>query len=151
MPTVISYLGQGQNNFQKGFSYEGTMDYSSYLSFTAAIYFRDTLMGGGQRIMDYIHNLAVAGGELLVKKWGTEMLVPTTMIGAMVNVRLPTDSAERAQALPDELIAHYNTFVPVTNVQGRWYVRVSAQIYNDISDFNMLGDAVLKLLGPTIN
>ena len=41
----------------------------------------------------------------------------------------------------------YHTYVPAFEKSGACYVRVSAQIYNDISDFEMLAAAVLALCG----
>jgi len=144
-PTVISDEGQGATFFQMEFSWQGTFDYSAYLSFTSAIAFRQSL--GDDAIMIYMHQLAVAGGELLAEMWNTEMLFEDiSMIGAMVNVRVPTTNSILAQTLPKLLLDKYNTWVPIYPLQNQWWVRVSAQIYNELSDFKLLGDAVLQLL-----
>jgi selenocysteine lyase/cysteine desulfurase len=147
-PTVISDEGQGASHFQLEFSWEGTMDYSAYQAFPAASQFRNKF--GDQAIMDYIHNLAVQGGQLLAEMWSTDLLVDPSMIGAMVNVRLPVNSNTNVtvlQNLPQILLQKYNTWVPAYPFMGSWYTRVSAQIYNDLSDFKYLGNAVLELLG----
>ncbi len=64
-PTVISMEGQGKTHFQMEFSWEGTMDYSAFMAFPAALQFRNQF--GDQAIIDYIHNLAVDGGQLLAE------------------------------------------------------------------------------------
>ena len=68
------------------FSYEGTKDYGAFLSFSAAIEYRAQL--GEQAVLDYIHNLAVSGADVLVSKWGTRSLTPPDMVGAMLNVEV---------------------------------------------------------------
>lgn len=103
-------------------------------------------MGGKEAIMGWMHNLAIEGGKLLSNRWGTELLVDSSMTSAMVNVRIPTDNSDIAQKIPTELQEKYNTFVPTYQWQGKWYVRVSAQIYNELSDFAMLADAVLRII-----
>lgn len=57
--------------------------------------------------MNYIHNLAVDGGNLLASAWGTETLVPDHMIGAMVNVRIPSTNATLMNSLPKTLLDKY--------------------------------------------
>jgi len=78
------------------------------------------------------------------------------MIGAMVNVRLPTTAPTppipvppnqlNPLLIPQLLLEKYDTWVPVYPLQGQWWVRVSAQIYNEISDFQFLAEAISSLL-----
>jgi len=145
-PTTISGGGTGANQYQLYFSYEGTSDYSSYLCFPTALEFRTQL--GDKAIMDYMHNLASEGGSLLAQLWNTEKLVDDSMIGAMVNVRVPSTNETLLQNLSDIILNRYNTYVPLYTLQrtNRWYVRVSAQIFNEISDFQYYGEAVLEVL-----
>ena len=124
--------------------------------------------------MAYIHALAVKGGAILRAAWGTTTLVPSARIGAMVNVRVPTVNRTKALALIPQLMDQYGVWVPVypwpndghpneevgggevggdearggddDDVVVHYYMRVCAQIYNDESDFEMLADAVLRLL-----
>eukprot|EP01104_Vermistella_antarctica_P004606 TRINITY_DN15028_c0_g1_i1.p1 TRINITY_DN15028_c0_g1~~TRINITY_DN15028_c0_g1_i1.p1 ORF type:complete len:574 (-),score=113.46 TRINITY_DN15028_c0_g1_i1:75-1796(-) len=146
MPTVISLEGEGNSTYQNAFSWVGTMDYSPYLTFPVARAFRECI-GGDEKIFSYIHQLALKGGRLLAKKWKTELLdIPDSMVAAMVNVRLPTKSYEQAMALPRLLLEKSDTWVPTFELQGAYYTRVSAQIFNDISDFEMLADAVSDIL-----
>jgi selenocysteine lyase/cysteine desulfurase len=144
-PPVISNLGQGKTFFQMEFSWLGTMDYSSYLCFPIALKFREKF--GDNEIMKYIHSLAVEGGNLLVSMWKTSLLVDHSMIGSMVNIELPfTENKTKIENLSKNLLEKYHTFVPVFELQEKWYIRVSAQIYNEISDFEYLGKTILQLL-----
>jgi len=64
----------------------------------------------------------------------------------MVTVGLPpTFNDTSAPLLPALLLAQYNTWVPTVSFAGQWWVRVSAAVYNDISDFDMLAGAVNSL------
>lgn len=146
-PTVISLEGQGESFYQMAFSWLGTADYSPFLAVEDALQFRADL--GESAIVEYLHSLAVDGGHLLASRWGTEMLLPPDMIAAMVNVRLPTDNCTQAGLLPQLLLEKYNTWVPAYAWQGHCYVRVSAQIYLELSDFEFLASAVLNLLAAS--
>ena len=67
-PTTISYEGKGSSEFQIGFSYQGTQDMTQFVTMLAALDFRDTISNGNDTaIMDYMHDLAVQGGSLLVR------------------------------------------------------------------------------------
>eukprot|EP00619_Florenciella_sp_RCC1007_P011295 CAMPEP_0205909778 /NCGR_PEP_ID=MMETSP1325-20131115/4082_1 /ASSEMBLY_ACC=CAM_ASM_000708 /TAXON_ID=236786 /ORGANISM="Florenciella sp., Strain RCC1007" /LENGTH=423 /DNA_ID=CAMNT_0053276099 /DNA_START=23 /DNA_END=1294 /DNA_ORIENTATION=- len=147
-PLVTSFEGQGESDFAKLFSYEGTKDYGAFLSFSAAIDWRSQL--GEAAVIDYIHDLAVSGAELLVSKWSSRSLTPPEMIGAMLNVELPAACGTNQTfigKLPTMLLDQYNTWVPFYVWSSRSWARVSAQVYNDLSDFAMLADAVLALCG----
>lgn len=84
----ISSYTAGSSFFQMAFSYLGTTDVSAYLAMADALAFRQSQ--NETAITAYMHSLAVAGGQLLARAWGTETLVDDSMIAAMVNVRLPT-------------------------------------------------------------
>jgi hypothetical protein len=77
------------------------------------------------------------------------------MYGAMVDVRLPTTNSSAALGLPARLLEQYSTWVPTYDLgsfggkPGTFYVRVSCQVYTELSDIQMLGNAVLALLADT--
>jgi isopenicillin-N epimerase len=69
------------------------------------------------------------------------------MIGAMVTVPLPASigsTREQATALRTALLVDDRIEAPIHEWHGRLWVRVSAQVYNDLSDIERLADAVLK-------
>eukprot|EP00658_Telonema_sp_P-2_P013342 TRINITY_DN15055_c0_g1_i2.p1 TRINITY_DN15055_c0_g1~~TRINITY_DN15055_c0_g1_i2.p1 ORF type:complete len:456 (-),score=97.58 TRINITY_DN15055_c0_g1_i2:239-1561(-) len=145
-PNIISYEGQGKTEFQLEFSYVGTKDYSSFLAMADAIDFRNTVLGGDAAIMKYIHELAVQGGQLLQSVWQTEELTTPDWIGAMANVRLPDGATRCCSTLADKLFVQSNVWVPFYTWNHKCWVRVSAQVYNEISDFAFLGKAVLNIV-----
>jgi len=143
-PTTISEEGIGKTQYQLEFSWTGTYDYSAYLSMSEALKFRETF--GEHDIMKYIHQLAIDGGELLAKTWKTEFLIDQSMTGAMCNIRIPTKNYTLSQNMPTILLERYDTWVPTFNISDNFYVRVSAQIYNSIEDFQFLANAVLQII-----
>ena len=93
----------------------------------------------------YMHNLASTAGELLADIWATEFTTPPQMIGAMVTVPLPLSAGttdEEAARLRLALLVEDRIEVQLHAWRGRLWVRVSAQVYNDLSDIQRLGQAV---------
>jgi len=66
----------------------------------------------------------------------------------MVNVRIPSTNSELVQRLPSLILEKYNTYVGVNLLPqtDKWYFRVSAQIFNELSDYDYFGRAVLETL-----
>lgn len=118
----------------------------------SALDFRESL-GGEEAIQSYCNDLARRGGELVASKWGTEILEneDKTLTVAMVNVRLPFSNKGN---LPDRQISkaflekfndeHHTLGQPFKH-NGHWYMRLSAQVYNDESDFEHMAQAGLKV------
>jgi hercynylcysteine S-oxide lyase len=154
-PNVISWEGVGVTHFQMAFSYVGTTTNSQYLAMATALDFRESI-GGDRAIMDYIHTLAVSGGKVLAEMWKTEVLFDETMVGGMVDVRVPTTNATLALSIGRTLIDNYNTFVPIYDigsvggVPGVFYARVSAQVYLEISDFEYLAKSVQEIINSSM-
>ena len=126
----------------------------SRFSIEAALAFRAGVAPGGDAaIVQYLHALAVRGGSLLAKALGTEML-PASQTGAMVNVRVPCERAATKDGcggklgISTRLFRKYNFYVPFWGLadQGTW-VRLSAQIFLELSDFQMVADAIIADLG----
>ena len=146
-PTVISWgLDHG---LSAEFDLLGTRDPSHFLTAPFSIELMNEFGGddGVAAIYRYNHELAWWSGQYLADRWGTRFTTPETMIGSMVNVRLPTalgstrDDAERVRAaLEAEGIE-----VPIYAGADELTLRVCAQIYCDRADIEHLGDAVVKL------
>jgi isopenicillin-N epimerase len=142
-PAVISWgLDQG---FTTEFDLPGTRDPSPHLSAPAAIAFMQEL--GVEAVQRYNHSLAWNGAHHLAKRWGTEFLPPESMVGTLATVELPASAGateEEAATLRDRLLFEDRIEVQMHAANGRVHARISAQIYNDLSDIDRLADAVLK-------
>ncbi|KAI8811743.1 pyridoxal phosphate-dependent transferase [Cladochytrium replicatum] len=154
LPAIIvnSY---GDKSFTETFGQTSTLDHTAIFSIPTAIHFRKWL-GGEEKILSYNHNLAVKGGQLLAKIFGTSVMGVAEMegdgkygnVGSMVNVKLP------ATSVPEEFLYKLRYYlaekcgvscVPYKH-NGSWWIRVSAQIYTELEDFKVLGETVLGVL-----
>jgi len=137
------------SSFIHKFFWTGLADPVPMLSIEFAIAFRQRL-GGEENINHYCHSLAVAGGRLVAERLGTKVMDSTDngeLTANMTNIELPIPasikpSKEIYYLFEDEMTDTYKIFVPPFYYQGRWWARASAQIYNDLSDFERLGNAL---------
>ena len=141
---VISWgLDQG---YTAEFDLVGTRDPSAHLAAPAAFAFIESL-GGLTAMHAYMHELAWNGASLLAERWGTTLDTPRDLLGAMVTVMAPEyagTTAADASALRDRLLFEEQIEVKVQAYRGRVHLRVSAQVYNDLADFEQLADAVAR-------
>jgi isopenicillin-N epimerase len=140
-PTVISH-GYG-NGLAAEFDWTGTRDLCHWLALPAAFAFADEL--GPQRIAGYNRALRAAGARLIAERWGTAVGAPPELLGFMAAIRVPgSESAtpERAQALHDALFDRHKVEVPIICFAGALWARISAQIFNEIADYERLADAM---------
>ena len=93
----------------------------------------------------YMHSLACTAGALLAEYWDTEFTVPLDMIGAMATVPLPPaagSSDDDAARFRLALLNDDGIEVQLHAWHERLWVRVSAQVYNEIADLERLAAAV---------
>lgn len=144
-PVVASWgLDQG---FTAAFDAPGTRDPSAHLTAPRALQFMRSL--GIEAVQEYNHRLAVDAGRILAAAWNTQFSVPEAMVPTMVTVMLP-EHAGRTMAdagmVRDRLLFDHQIEVMVTALHGRVWARVSAQIYNDLSDVERLANAVRQVV-----
>ncbi|MFI4947467.1 MAG: aminotransferase class V-fold PLP-dependent enzyme [Alphaproteobacteria bacterium] len=144
-PTAIAHgLGQG---FAAEFDYTGTRDNSAWLAVPAALDYIEALGADAIRA----HNTALArdAGVMLAEAWGSEAAAAPEFCAAMVSVRLPGGTAvdrDAAHRLAAWLTEKHAVTAAVMALDGALWVRVSAQIYNEIGDYARLA-AIGKTLG----
>ncbi|KAL4920184.1 pyridoxal phosphate-dependent transferase [Aspergillus aurantiobrunneus] len=164
----------GKPAFVTLFEFMGTTDDSAYLCIPAAMKFRREVCGGEEAIYEYIEKLAGEAGDVVAGALGTDVLRAVKgsegeLLGcSMANVRLPVRiGSQDSSSSGDEegvvyvspadvsSLAHWihaqlverGTFVPVFP-HGKWlFVRLSAQVYLDRSDFEWLGGVLKEVLG----
>jgi isopenicillin-N epimerase len=145
-PTVISWgLDQG---FTQEFDLLGTKDPTAALAAPAALEFIAAL--GADQMRHHNNSLAWQGAHLLAQHLGTTFAIPKSMVGTMAAVPLPDSagsSGEAAFALQHALLYQDHIEIPILEVRGRLYARISAQVYNQTSDIEHLADCLKKRLG----
>ncbi len=140
-PPVVSWnLDEG---LAREFDWTGTRDLSAPLAAPFGIeYLLDRDLEAVQR---YNHELVLEGARLLSSRWQTRIGAPESMTAAMASVELPERfAATEAEALRlrDRLLFHYRIEVPVFLWGAGLWCRLSAQVYNEMEDFERLADAV---------
>ena len=140
-PAVVSNFHD--SGFPLEFDWQGTRDYSAWLAVTAALDFFEAF--GAARYRQVLREQAAAAAALLCRHWSVELPAPMDLFAAMVTLPLPTDdlpTEENAKRWHDRLWAQHRIEVPVLAFNQRLWVRISAQIYNEMSDFEALANAV---------
>jgi isopenicillin-N epimerase len=140
-PTTISW-GLG-NGLGAEFDLLGTRDPTAFLAAPEAIAMMREW--GVERVRGWNHGLAWQAGQLLSHRWGTHFDTPEEMVGTMVNVALPDASGSTdadAGAMRTHLWDAHRIEVPVFAHGGHLTLRVSAQVYNDLAQIELLADAV---------
>jgi len=144
-PIAISHnLGQG---FAAEFDYSGTRDNSNWLAVPAALDYFEAF--GHEAVYAHNKSLAATAGVLLARSWGTEMAAGPRFRAAMAAVRLPrSHSGDRnaAHRLAEQLRQQHGITVAVTVLDGWLWIRVSAQIHNEISDYRRLAEIRTSLM-----
>lgn len=156
-PSVISHgnntTRRGYSAFQDRFDWAGTFDPSAWMCVAAAIDFMSKLLPGGWKTLrDRNHRLAVEARRSLCQRLEVEPPCPERLLGAMATIPLP----ERFQGMPrngridPEQLSLYDRFgveVPFVRIgdPARRYFRISAQIYNSLSDYVRLANALARL------
>jgi isopenicillin-N epimerase len=141
---VVSW---GRNRgFRAEFEHTPTADPTAYLAAPVGI----AMLRGWNfdACAGYMHGLAWEAAAILTARWGTRFEIPRSMIGTMVTVPLPGEAgateADAEQVRLDLLLAD-RIEAPLYAWDGRLWVRVSAQVYNDRADIGRLADAVVRI------
>jgi selenocysteine lyase/cysteine desulfurase len=153
-PTSQFYGGQPASEaLIKQFQYSGTIDYTPHFSLHVALQWRKWV-GGEAAIQKYCNDLARDGGKVLARTMGTQVMDESgEFTKAMTNVRLPfskdfvdknDDSSPVGSQLNNRLLVR-NMFAPCFYHNKNWWVRVSAQIWNELDDFQVLGEALISI------
>ncbi len=140
-PPVISWgLDQG---FLVEFDWSPTRDPSPFLAAPEGI--ACLTDWGFEAVYSYNHGLAWEAAQRLSRRWGTPLGTGEAMVGSMVTLPLP----ERFGSTPDDSIRLRDVLlfedrieVQIHPRQGRLWIRISAQIYNDGDDIERLGSAI---------
>jgi selenocysteine lyase/cysteine desulfurase len=141
------------------FEFVGTIDNAPYLCIPKALKYREDI-GGEAAIREYCHTLARDAAKVVSEALGGTAILENEegTLGkcCMSNVKLPFELTEIVSMANSEdvgmkllnwitslLVTEYNTFIPILWYDNGWWVRLSAQVYLEIEDFEWAGN-VLK-------
>ncbi|XP_061177980.1 uncharacterized protein LOC133186720 [Saccostrea echinata] len=148
-PLVTSHMYK--KGFQKEFCTQGTRDDIPYFLLPESIKFYHDV-GGREKINNYTRNLLDKASELIAERLGTEVLqIPKSMEApGMRLVLLPECEGydktwKGSENLYMDIMKKHKINCAVYPVQGELYLRLSANIYNEISDYEKLTDILLQL------
>lgn len=163
-PLVISHGATSRrtdrSRFRLEFDWTGTDDPTPFLAVPAALRFLETLIDGGfPRLAARNRLLALAARDLLADRLGIAPPCPDEMVGTMAALPLPPGRPEEAprpprffDTLQDRLFTAHRIEVPVMNFPAfpARLVRVSAQAYNRLDQYERLADALDEELRPVV-
>jgi len=141
-PPIISWgldLGWHQE-----FDWTGTRDPTPFLCAPQGIAFITDFLGAAA-MRAYNHALAWQAAGSLSARWGLPWQTPEHLVGCMVTVPLPPRLGtipEDAARLREWLLVERDIEVAIVARGGCLWARVSAQVYNDMSDIERLADAI---------
>ena len=136
--------------FRHEFDWTGTQDVSGWCTIPNVIQgMGDLIEGGWPAIMQHNHDLAIEGRNLICKTLGIEAPCPDAMIACISTLQLPGEPLpleimHEPDPLHEILSSKYNIQVPVwswPSPAGR-YLRISAQLYNTIEEYQLLANAL---------
>jgi isopenicillin-N epimerase len=145
-PTSISHFyGQG---FQTEFEWIGTRDATAWLSLPAALDYIEA-RGGAEAIRSYNRALIEQAVVLLQDRLGLKPLTAPAYRGFLASFDLGPGTPGQALALHDELIDRHMVELPVMPLKGRMILRLSAQIFNCLDDYEALAAALERVDYPS--
>ena len=136
-PTVISW--GLDNGIAAEFDLLGTRDPAPFLTAPFALDLIEEW--GGTRLRRHNHDLVMEAAAMVVEAFGRPLRTDETMVGPMVNVGLPQSfgtTKDQANALQYRLLNTHKVELPLFPDDAGLRMRISAQIYNDVSDIERL-------------
>jgi len=142
LPAVLSH--GTDRGYTAAFDWVGTRDASPWFCLEASAAAHESF--GGATLMIRNRDLATQAGQLFEQQFPARVTAPPEMRGSMVSLDLGhfADAAERAPRL--RLALHERGIVaPVSALDGHVYLRLSAQIYNEMADYSSCASALSEL------
>ncbi len=141
-----SFEGTDQEKFEFEFGWPGTQDPTPWLCIPLAIDFLDSLVEGGwPEIMERNRKLALEGRRILCNALGTTEPVPDSLVSSIASVEMPGEGEVGPMSMEGDpyhnyLLDEFGIQVPVFpwRHHGRRYIRISAQLYNSVEEYEFL-------------
>lgn len=166
-PLVISH-GYGRG-FLSEYYWSGTNDYSALLCVEDSLLFREKLVENpdneslssspgatsrNTRIVQYNNDLCHWAAKMLAERWGTRILLSDPrMYASMAVIQLPFQDPSRDMDYNDADKIRVTLFekhcienMLVVLDDKKIWIRISAQVYNEKSDFEFLAEKVSEVM-----
>jgi isopenicillin-N epimerase len=163
-PVILSNNAEkprpGRDQFLTEFDYVGTSDYTMFYAIKDAIAYMSSLIPGGYaEVMRRNRELVLKGRDILCRAIGITPPAPDSMIGSICTLILPSHDRARTErlkarpsrfhdALQDALLDKHHIQVPVWGLANKpeRFLRISAQLYNSIEQYEYLAAALANEL-----
>lgn len=152
-PVAISHGYNGQwptsaSEFHANFDWTGTDDPTARLSVAEAIsVMASHAPGGWPEIRSNNHRLVLEGRGIVSAALGSELPAPESMVGSLAALRIPPAikiDGGLFDPAADALSQRWRIEVPVFAwpEERQYLLRVSAQVYNHVADYERLAEAI---------
>ncbi len=158
-PLVISHGANtartDRSKYWLEFDWVGTVEPSPLLAAPRALEFLGSLLPGGiAALQAHNHDLVVRARELLLEVVGGVPLCPPAMVGSLATVMLPDApqapgfaNSPFCEPLYTELQKrHFQVLTAFWPAAPHRFLRVTAQIYNELSQYERLAGALRELI-----
>jgi isopenicillin-N epimerase len=159
-PLVISHGANSKrkdrSRFLIEFAWAGTLDPAAYLSVPEALRFVGSLLPGGwPEIMTRNRALALAGRKIICDALNVTEPCPEEAVGSLAAIPLPDAAPDQLPTPPifeyplqDRLRTQHGIEVPIMPWPSppNRLVRISAQLYNSLSQYESLAKALVQEL-----
>ncbi|AFY79399.1 MAG: aminotransferase class V-fold PLP-dependent enzyme [Hydrococcus sp. C42_A2020_068] len=137
-----------RSRFRLEFDWTGTDDPTAYLCVPEAIRVMGSLLPGGwSSLRERNRKLVLAARQILCKTLEVAIPCPDEMLGSMASVPLGTVPLSW-ESLQSKLLEEFKIEVPIVPLSdGSCLVRISAQFYNRLDQYQYLAEVLKRLLG----
>ena len=158
-PLTISHganaMLNGRSRFEAEFAWTGTADPTAYLCLAESIrYVGSLLPGGWTEVRASNRAKAILGRRVLLQRIELEAPCPESMLGSIASIILPGRGADDpnpvafSDPLQGRLVVKHGIEVPVFAFGDppQRLQRISAQLYNEVGEYERLAEALLAEL-----
>ncbi len=157
-PLVISHgynsERRDKSRFHLLFDWTGTQDFSPFICVKKGIEFAKRIKGSLRNLIRENHIKVIEGRNIILDALNQKKPAPDDMLGSMSSIILPEKFIKFGNTgrnnkihLQNILFKKYRIEVPVIRFsEEELLLRISAQVYNSVSDYEYLAESLLKIL-----
>lgn len=126
------------------FSWIGTLDYNAYLTVPSVLRFWKEV--GAERLRNYCSSLLIEAAQMLDTAFCGRRHPAMFHAPFMTLIEVPDALQDMSEAELMVALRSYMVEVPVKQICGRQFFRISAFVYNELQDFKRFESAVLEMV-----